>query len=372
MPRTYPAVAVSRKLGISTTKLRKLYNAGAILASRRNDRYRVEYDSAYIDYLAEKIAFYSAEAHEYDTTFFVLCTLQWQYVSVPEHLTIRKRKEYHEQVKARCEEVVASGKALALDDLEELIGKRYSTLSKWGRKGVAPFIPIGRKTYVSRRYTNLLISVFTKWQTPIEAAARSGVSAYTIRERIGKGTVSARLCQDGEFRIDPAVVATLATPTADESGERLVTIAEMAERLNVRQGTVRHQMHMGSIRTVGKFKNVRIPESEVVKWEEYFNNLNTPFAWLQPLIAQPGKKPQTLTTYEGARLLSISQDKLSLWCRKGVVPFFPKSFTMHGSEMRDIVRLYVYGLRKFAGEGAVAFATAVRYFELCREKKCII
>lgn len=328
---------------------------------------RLLYHRQYIDGMVQKLALYPPELRkERDGVFFRLCTYQWQYhntAGMKKHARLQQCK----RIKDKCDALVARGDAYLLAGIAPLIGKERLSVYRWHRAGILPVFKIGTSYYVSARYAQYLITVYTKWLTVAEAANATGLSEGRVLARINNGEVPATMCADKKYRIDPAVVEELAARSRSA-----MTLRAAAAQLGVSVVALSISVDRGVVQSIGGWHRRRIPYAEVQRWVKHFNTLNEPFAWLQPLIVLPRRKrPQTLTVAQAATRLGISYSTAKEWGASGLLPYFPGGFTSPTRVERLFVRLYILSLCEFAGKDKVTKEDAWNYLELCKQKNCI-
>lgn len=368
---TYNLLAAAEKLGLHKKTLRKLSKDGAIPYSSPNRLF--VYDAPYINDLAKQWnSLPDMYRRSSDDGFFHLYRLHRVYHAPPPGCSRGQRDKHQKMTKDLCKALVAENKARTAEWVADAIGEKPRTVRKWSLTGKIVAFHIGQTHFLSAGYAAYLVKVFTTWSTIADASNKTGVLIDTIGSKVDRGDIHAIRCPDGLRRIPPEEVKRLVVLTTTESGDRLLTLEEAAQRLGADTVAITGAIHHGILRSVGARQTRRITEAEVRRWEERFSHLNTEFAWLEPHIVQPGAKTLTMEGKHVVKTLGIGMGCVTNWCDAGVLPFFTRSFSGERYIRRAFVRRYILGLRAFAGEGKVARNTAIAYRELCKERGYIV
>lgn len=368
----YGTRAACRVLGYSPRVMEDLRNEDGFLFFR-GPTGRIQYDKQYVDGIAAKIAMYPPRLRrKRDEVLFRLYTLQYKYVHAVTGLSDKQCRKYRKSIQSECDALVANGRAFIVADLASRIGKDPKRLFAWGRSGDVPIIQIGKRSFVSERFARYLIMLFTKMLTVAEAADAARMSIGQVEGKINRGEILSIKCVDGLHRLYPSTVAELEAAEDERLSSELLTITEAAKRLGVGFSSLARAVSQGLVTSTGEQRKRRIPATEIELRLKQFDRLNEPFAWLQPLVVSAGIKPQTLTADQAAKHLAVERKRLSPWALAGLIPFFPESVPTPNHERRRYLRLYIFGLSKFAGNQKTTQEILERYKELCQEKNCIV
>lgn len=341
----------------------ELHSKG-LLPSKKNAAGRL-YAKDWVDALAALLVNYPS-MHSRDERLFELYALNREYHSHAD-ASPDQRKRLRAKVKRKCEQLCADGKVWKLQQLAEVLELSEDRVRAWAHRGKLSALRFGNTWYLTARYAKYVVRVYTRWKTTHELAEEWNVPYDVLVEGwIGRGELPAVKFADGMYRIDPEVFrAHMAAYTG-------VTLQEAARRIGCDKSTLTQQVHSGTVASTGWRYSRRIPEQEVAKWEELFNNLNADFAWLQPIVAQPGQAVQTLTSRQTQRALKASPAHLTLMSQEGLLPYFPRSFVVRERVIRIYVRRYIIGLAAYVGGGTATRRQAAAYKALCKERGNIV
>lgn len=385
----YSEAAALRILSLrNRSSLEKLHNSGAIpcVGHQENCSAGVDtelfFDVPFMDWLATKLVAYPAEwrnSEHLDVIFFKLCLIEWEAHRDFTSTTPKNNRAYWKNARARCDVLVRSGDAYTLAMLAPMLGKNFAECSLMARRGKLPIVRIGSAGYavyyVSRQYGDRLADVMLNWLLPARVAIELTTSRTTVYRWIRNGKLKAFRCPDGHERVPRRALAALELSLEQErtrsiDGKPAITIDEAARRLGVFWDTV-SKASESIVYTPGG-SHALILVSEVEEWERRFTHLNTPFSWLEPCVIIAGRLPRTVNAKQAATLLGVSRTSIQIWSRRGLLPFFLRSFpNSDGGDVRVYVYVYLLSLKRYAGDNTITFRTAGEYMQACM-KTCQI
>lgn len=368
----YTSRTVCDKLGFTSRVLQDMREDETLVFTHLG-RNHIAYDAQYVDELAALWAKYPPALKETrDVGLFTLFKLQWEHKHPPTNSSRKEKIVWRRQIAEQCRDLVAKEAIYPLSAVAVLTGQKLRTVQAWRGKGSILALRVGNHCYVSQRYGRFLRTLFSEWNTLLTVQEKTGISAVTLYTRISMGRLEAVRCPDKLYRVAPAVTASLVKSDFDEDGQPLFTFKAAAQHLRVPCQTIRSAALRNQVVSVGQGRSLRIPWAEFQKWDYLFNHLNPGFAWLEPLVLTSAGKPHTVPSKQAARVLGITESTLARWCEEELLPFFLRSFSNSPPVMRDFLRLYLFGLRKYADPGPVPRGVARQYLALCKEKNQVI
>lgn len=297
----------------------------------------------------------------HDHVLYELYSLHVRYANAPDE---RSREEI---ILAR-ELLVKSGRARSLRDLANALNVPMWRVRNWAHNGSLGAVKVGLSYYLSARRAEQVAYVWFKWPTVVELAFTQHIQPRKIWAWIERKGMPAYKFLDGNYRINPEQFQEFLDSLPGKK-EGLLTVDEAVSRIGCDKHTFLARVCEGGIVTVGRYRELRIPEQEVARWEKWFKHLNDEFSWLEPVVAQSGQTVPTLYVRQVTSELGISAPTITVWAQQGLLPFYPGSFATNGHHtIRRFVRRYILGLRGYAGAPKVAKRHAVDYKRLCEEK----
>lgn len=363
----YESARACAVLGVSDRVLRGLAQKGYVPTRRYADM-RLEYPKDWMEDLARLLSCGSSERYG-DRALFELYKLYRSYYDI-DHCTTAQLNYRRKKVGIARRKLIASGSIWRMQQLATRLNVPLSRVIDWAHAGRMQVLRFGRSYYLTARYAKYIIELWTEWQTVADLALLHNVTRYKIRDLIRRKKLAAVTFVDGYIRADPAMLRELLTLRPQEK-EGCYTLEEAAKRIGCDKHTLIESVCRGTVASVGCGDDRRIPEREIVRWEEWFKHLNDGFAWLEPIITHPGRSVQTMLAKHVITVLGKSQPTITRWSKEGLLPFYPDSFTKGCRVLKLFVRRYIMGLKQYAGE-KVLRSHAVEYKKLCQEKGNIV
>lgn len=326
------------------------------------------YAREWVDALALHINRYPSSRNR-DTALFELYALHREYCAVPSGVSRNAKEKCHKRVRLVAEQWADTGHICQLEQVAAELNISFVLMQSWAYLGHLSALPIGRKYYVTPRYSKYLIELFTEWLTVDEAAERLHVARSTIYTRVRGGKLAAVKCPDGFYRISPDEINRWKREFPEVPA---LPVGVAAQRIGCERSTLSQMIAEGSVAMVGQGTNRRVPEYEVERLRRRLNSLNAEFAWLQPIVMQPTKNLHMLSRQQAGKMLGVRAGTVGRWGEEGLLPFVTITLFDGNKMTRLYVKRYIAALRVYIGQRNPKRSIALAYRELCRTKGNIV
>jgi predicted site-specific integrase-resolvase len=336
---------------------------------------KIKVDSRFVDGLAQKLRlermFRGPTQLVQPSIVAKLYRLAYDFSNLEGAIATAALRAHKEEIRAQVRVLYADRMIVELPELVDLLKPyvRRWTVYSWLHKGRLPAVAIGGKYYLTSATCEYIVWFYANCKTILDVAALSGYDTSWIAAQARKGIWPALFGPDGRMpRFRPEIVNVIC---ASRAQQRLMSIQEAAVRLKVSASLLEQYVTSAMPARRPISSKPRITEEFVQEWQRKFTTLNPGFEWLEHVIS-PGKDPRTVNGYRAKRLLGISKTSLSQWRKKGVLPFYCRTFGKEAkSPYIDFVEIYLTSLVRFAG-GKVTFAHAQEYLRLCTKARNLV